>query len=587
MSFRFISFCILFSALLIVPPVLAQNEGAVDPTKAVEDAANQAGQTAEEIKETVEEGIEKAAEGLGLQNNEGDKAAEKEKLTGIRKVEKQIDEFFGDYFVKPLEAVLFFNLTPGEPHKDADGNDIIGPAGKPVETTVPFIVLWLVVAAVFFTFRMGFVNFRMFGHAVQVVLGKYDNPDDKGEVTSFQALSSALSATVGLGNIAGVAIAISLGGPGAMFWMVMAGLLGMTLKFTECTLGQKYRHIDEDGNISGGPMHYLKEGFAKRGLGGIGIPMAILFTICCIGGSFAGGNAFQVYQSKGILAEQFPWFKDNGIVYGVIMAVAVAFVIIGGFKRIAQVAEKIVPSMCGMYVLASLVILAFNAGAIPSAIGAIFQGAFSGEAIYGGALGALIMGFRRAAFSNEAGVGSASIAHSAAKTPYPVREGIVALLEPFIDTVVVCSITALVIIITGVYNNPDHASLISGSDGAALTNEAFKSVEFMAGWFPYLLTVAVILFAFSTMISWSYYGERCWTTLFGTKTSIVYKLIFIGFVVLGSILSGTNALAFGDLMIFLMALPNIIGLFVLQGDVRAELASYEKDLHAGNFKVYK
>lgn len=479
---------------------------------------------------------------------------------------------------------------------DAEGRPVLGPDGQPVPIkgptgqdvvpTVPLVVLWLVVAAVFFTIRMGFVNVRMFSHALKVVRGKYDDPTDVGEVTHFQALSSALSATVGLGNIAGVAIAVSLGGPGATFWMIVAGLLGMTLKFTECTLGQRYRKIDAHGRVSGGPMHYLRDGLARRGLGGLGAVLAGVFTVFCIGGSLAGGNAFQVNQSLTILQERIPFFVDNGWIYGVTMAVLTGIVILGGIKRIASTAEKIVPFMCGLYVLACLAIVVLELDRLPWAFGIIVQDAFTGEAIYGGALGALFMGFRRAAFSNEAGVGSAAIAHSAARTDHPVREGIVALLEPFIDTVVVCTMTALVMVFTGVYNAPEHAELIAGNHGAALTSQAFQTIPFLAGWFPWLLMVAVVLFAYSTMISWSYYGERCWTNLFGERSSIVFKLTFLLFVVLGSIVQAPNVLLFGDLMILLMAFPNILGLYLLHREVKDELAAYRTDLARGAFEEY-
>ena len=474
-----------------------------------------------------------------------------------------------------------------------DGKAIIwewfirGPGGNTVSTDIPFVVLWLVIASVLFTIYMKFVNFRMFGHAIQVVRGKYSNPEDTGEVSHFQALSSALSATVGLGNIAGVAIAVSVGGPGATFWMIVAGLLGMTLKFTECTLGQMFRKVDDQGRVSGGPMHYLKEGLQQKGLGVLGVPVAMIFTVFCIGGSVAGGNAFQVNQSGDILKGQVPFFAEYPWVYGVILAVMVGIVIIGGIKRIAQTAEKIVPTMCGVYVLAAMTILVMNIDKVPGAFGTIFSSALSGDAVYGGALGALILGFRRAAFSNEAGVGSASIAHSAARTPYAVREGIVALLEPFIDTVVVCTMTALVIVITGVYANPEYADLVAGNNGAGLTAKAFDSVPLLAGWFPWVLMVAVILFAFSTMISWSYYGERCWTNLFGQKSSIYFKIIFLAFTVLGSVVTATNVLEFGDVMILLMAFPNILGLYFLGGLVKSDLKEYEEKKRNDEFKAYK
>jgi len=499
------------------------------------------------------------------------------------------------YATGPNGEALYITDEDGEQELDDDGKPQLLPVyllnkqNQPVQTTVPMVVLWLVIAAVFFTLRMGFVNVRLFRHSIDVVRGKYTDPADAGEVTHFQALTSALSATVGLGNIAGVAIAVMVGGPGATFWMIVAGLLGMTLKFTECTLGQKFRKIDSQGRVSGGPMHYLKDGLAEKGLGGLGAMLAVIFTVFCIGGSLAGGNAFQVNQSLGILREQVPFFADNGWVYGLIMSVAVAVVIIGGFKRIAQTAEKIVPTMCGVYILGSMTILVLNIDMVGPAFGAIFGGAFSGEAIYGGAIGSLVMGFRRAAFSNEAGIGSAAIAHSAAKTAYPVREGIVALLEPFIDTVVICTMTALVIVITGVYtgDQASTAELVANKEGAALTSMAFQSVPVLAGWFPWVLMIAVMLFAFSTMISWSYYGERCWTNLFGQGSSLSYKVLFLVFVMLGSVITATNVLEFGDLMILLMAFPNILGLYFLQGHVKQGLDEYEQKRAAGEFKVFK
>jgi AGCS family alanine or glycine:cation symporter len=503
-----------------------------------------------------------------------------------------LDQEFGKA-LKWATYLPFYNLLGGpgaDPILNEQGDVVMGVDGKPMVRSLPFVVLWLIVAAVFFTFGFRLVNLRMFGHAIAVVRGKYDNPDDAGEVSHFQALASALSATVGLGNIAGVAIAISLGGPGATFWMVCAGFLGMSLKFTECTLGQKYRKIDEHGRVSGGPMHYLRDGLAKKDLAPLGVVLSVVFTIFCIGGSLAGGNSFQVNQSLGILRAEVPFFADHGWVYGLIMAFAVGVVIIGGIKRIAQTAEKIVPTMCALYLAAGMIVILSNLSSVPSAISMIIDGAFNAEAMYGGAIGSLAMGFRRAAFSNEAGIGSAAIAHSAAKTEYPVREGIVALLEPFIDTVVVCSMTALVIVITGVFDPAGpHAELVSGAEGAALTREAFRTVDFlgMSTWFPWLLLVAVVLFAYSTMISWSYYGERCWANLFGQGSSILYKLLFLTFVVLGSIVSATNVLEFGDLMILLMAFPNILGLYFLQGVVHRDLVEYEAKLKSGEMKTFK
>ncbi|MHC4515214.1 MAG: alanine/glycine:cation symporter family protein [Planctomycetota bacterium] len=573
-------------------------------------------------------------------------AAQEQKPQKAKDWETHIDEAFKKYLLDPLGYVPFYNIGPllgisaeptplrddngkiiyevdanGEPvyEKDEDGkikhNEagepipkpayVNDPRGNPATTQVFLVVLWLIVGALIFTIFMRFVNLRLFGHAINVVRGKYSNPDDAGEVSHFQALSAALSATVGLGNIAGVAIAVSLGGPGATLWMIIAGLFGMTLKFTECTLGQTYRKIDAEGRVSGGPMHYLKDGLAEKGLGGFGAVLSVIFIIFCVGGSLAGGNAFQVKQSLGVVAERMEFFATTdaggmgyGFVYGLAMAFLVAIVIIGGIKRIAQTAERIVPTMCGIYILAAITILLANFSEIPAAFGKIIGGAFDTKAMYGGVIGTLVLGFQRAAFSNEAGIGSAAIAHSAARTPYPVREGIVALLEPFIDTVVVCTMTALVIVITGSYN-PEVAGTfgadttaamrqaIVDKEGAMLTNYAFQSVPFLANWFPWILMVAVMLFAFSTMISWSYYGERCWTSLFGQRASLSYKILFLVFVFLGSVISANNVLEFGDLMILCMAFPNIMGLYFLGGVVKRQLASYEIDRKAGKFQVYK
>lgn len=457
----------------------------------------------------------------------------------------------------------------------------------PVGGVVPLAVLWLVMGSIFFTVRMDFINIRAFKHAILVTAGRYDNPDDAGEVSHFQALTSALSATVGLGNIAGVAIAIALGGPGATFWMIVAGFLGMTSKFVECTLGQKYREVRPDGRVMGGAMFYLSRGLAKMGFGPVGSALGFMFAVLCIGGSFGGGCAFQVNQSLNAVAESIEFLKDDGNrwVYGAVMTVAVGVVIIGGIRSIARVAEKIVPAMCGVYVLSSLAILLMNAGAIPSAISSILTGAFSNEALYGGFIGVLVTGFKRAAFSNEAGVGSAAIAHAAAKTEYPIREGVVALLGPFIDTVVICTMTALVIVITGAYDNPDpmFAAARDGNQGATLTSLAMDS---QITGFRYVLAIAVTLFAYSTMISWSYYGERCWAYIFGDGASMVYRVIFLAFVFLGSIVSATNVLDFGDLMILGMAFPNVIGVVFLSGEVAADLKIYWQKYQNGEFIEY-
>jgi AGCS family alanine or glycine:cation symporter len=474
----------------------------------------------------------------------------------------KVDRFFGKYLVVPMAAIFFYDFGTG----------------------VPLVVAWLFLGAIFFTFRMGFINIRAFGHAIRVTKGDYDDPNDIGEVTHFQALTSALSATVGLGNIAGVAIAVGTGGPGAIFWMVAAGLFGMTSKFVECTLAQSYRQVGPDGQISGGPMRYLKDGLEEMGLGTLGSILAVMFTVLCIGGSFGGGCAFQIRQSLDLLQERIPFFQEFPWAYGLVMAFLVGIVIIGGIKRIGATAEKIVPLMCVIYVLTALAIILMNADKIGWAFGEIFSNAFRMESAFGGFLGVMVIGIKRAAFSNEAGVGSAAIAHSAAKTEYPVREGIVALMGPFIDTIVICTMTGLVIVITGAYSDPENLALIENNQGAQLTSVAFGSA---VAWFPWVLMVAATLFAYSTVISWSYYGERCWTHLFGQRSSIYYKLLFLGFVILGSIVTATNVLEFSDLMILSMAFPNILGLVLLSGKVRRQLDQYWTKYKAGEFKTFK
>jgi AGCS family alanine or glycine:cation symporter len=438
----------------------------------------------------------------------------------------------------------------------------------------PIVVLWLIFGACFFTLRMNFINLRGFKHAVSVTAGDYDNPDEEGEITHFQALSAALSATVGLGNIAGVAIAVAVGGPGAVFWMVLAGFLGMSSKFTECTLGQMYRVKDDKGSMSGGPMQYLHRGLDELGMGGFGKVLAVFFAVMCIGGSFGGGNMFQANQSAELVGEIVPIFGDYPWLYGVLLAIAVGLVIVGGIKRIGVAASAIVPAMCGIYVLAGLVVLVVNASAVPAAFGVIIGSAFTTNSVAGGAIGVLIRGFRRAAFSNEAGVGSAAIAHSAATTEEPVREGIVSLLEPFIDTIIICTMTGLVIVTSGVYTDETLT-------GIEVTAAAFATV---IPWFPIILSIAAVLFAFSTMISWSYYGERCWTSLFGTGSSLLYKMLFLVCVFLGSVFSLGSVLDFSDLMILGMAFPNILGCLLLSGKVRAALDTYMDKLAKGEFK---
>jgi len=458
-----------------------------------------------------------------------------------------------------LAQVIFFDVFPGAP-------------------SMPLIVAWLIVAAVFLTFRFSFVNLRMMRHAFRVIRGKYRTVDDQGEVTSFQALSTALSATVGLGNIAGVAIAISIGGPGATFWMIVAGLLGMSTKFTEASLAQMYRRVRPDGRIMGGAMEYLSIGLAEQGAPRLGKTLAILFALFTILGSFGAGSAFQVSQSMGAVQAQIPFFQETPIAYGLLMALAIGLVIIGGLRRIAHVAEAVVPTMVIIYVGACIWIIASNAALVPEALGKIVLEAFSPIAVAGGMVGALVQGFKRAAFSSEAGLGSAAIAHSTASVKYPVRQGLVALYEPFIDTVLICTMTALVIVITGVYNAPEYETIRAASQGATLTSMAFATVS---DWFPAILALSVVLFAYSTAISWSYYGERCWVYVFGERYSILYKAIFIGFVVVASVASASNLLDFTDLLVLSMAFPNLVGLYVLSGKVKNALAEYETRLASG------
>lgn len=464
---------------------------------------------------------------------------------------------------------------------------------------VPFVVILLVCGALFFTLYFSFVNIRRFGLAIRVVRGRYDHLDSHapipagtplhtkegdvvdtikdeahhGEVNHFQALATAVSGTVGLGNIAGVAVAVAIGGPGATFWMIVCGLLGMSTKFVECTLGVKYRDLDKNGVVYGGPMYYLKKGFAELKLGALGKILAVVFAILCIGGSFGGGNAFQSNQAAAqIISMTGMQGGNSGFIVGLIMAALVAIVIIGGIKRIATVTEKIVPIMAIIYIAASLVIIFMHFTEIDDAFAQIFTQAFTPAAGLGGVAGVLIQGFRRAVFSNEAGAGSAAIAHSAVRTRYPASEGLVSLLEPFIDTVVICTMTALVIVLFNMdghftYGNPGNLN------GVDLTSAAYNDA---IPHFSYVLTVAIVLFAFSTMISWSYYGLQAWKYLFGRNkvSDLSYKLLFCAFVVIGASATLGSVIQFSDAMILAMVFPNMVGLFFLFPRVRFELNRY-------------
>jgi len=452
---------------------------------------------------------------------------------------------------------------------------------------IPVIVLWLFSGAMFFTVYMRFINLRGFGQALRIVSGKYDNPEDPGEVTHFQALTAALSATVGLGNIAGVAIAIGVGGPGATFWMIMTGLLGMTSKFSEVTLGHKYRDINEQGVVSGGPMKYLSKGFAARGWPKFGKVLSIIFALICIGGAFGAGNMFQVNQSTAQLnaiaveltGGPTSFFVGKTWIFGIIYSGLLSLVVIGGIRGITHVTEILVPFMAAIYVIAALIIIFANIGHVPAAFGEIFHGAFTGEGVAGGFIGVLIMGIRRAAFSNEAGLGTASIAHAAAKTKEPVAEGLVALIEPFVDTVVICTMTALVIILTG-------ANDANTGDGIAMTSYAFDT--FFNG-FRYVLTVAVPLFAFSTTITYYYYGERALDYLTGgnaTHSATIYKACYLLAVVLGSMMQLTAVMDFADAALLALGFPNLIGVFVMRKEVKGMLDSYLSRLKSGEIKPF-
>jgi len=454
---------------------------------------------------------------------------------------------------------------------------------------LPLIAVWLVGGAIFFSFYMGFPNIRGFKQSLRIVRGTYDNPSDPGEVTHFQALSAAVSGTVGLGNIAGVAIAVSIGGPGATLWMILAGLFGMTSKFVECTLGVKYREIDANGVVSGGPMHYLTKGLANRGLPNLGKVLAVLAALICIGGAYGAGAMFQVNQSATQFTNEIAaltggadsFFYGKGWLFGIVFASIVGLVIIGGIRKITHVTEFLVPIMAIIYVSGSLVVIFGHIDQIPSAIEQIITGAFTAHGVEGGVIGVLIQGLRRASFSNEAGLGSASIAHAAAKTTEPVSEGLVALLEPFIDTVVICTITALVIILTNSYD----ANASGTEAGIALTSKAFATVF---DWFPYVLTVAVIMFAFSTSITWFYYGQRSFLWLVGDKpgADFLFKVSYLLVLVIGSAMSLGPVMDMADALLLAMGIPNILGLFLLRKEVKAMLQDYFARVKSGAIKPY-
>jgi AGCS family alanine or glycine:cation symporter len=481
-------------------------------------------------------------------------------------LDKAIDNFFSSAFGWFVN-VIFFSVPVGG-------------------ASFPLIAGWLLVAALVFTIYFGFPQFSRFKLAIDLVRGRYTDPNSRepGETSHFQALATALSGTVGLGNIAGVGAALAIGGPGATFWMIVVGLLGMASKFTECTLGVKYRVILPNGSVSGGPMYYLRDGLAERGLPTLGKVLAVMFSVMVILGALGGGNMFQGNQANAMIVQTFGLPAGYGWAVGLVLAAFVYGVIVGGMPSIASVTSRLVPWMAYLYIGMSLIVIVLNVGQLPTAIGLIFSGAFSAEGVAGGFIGALIQGLKRATFSNEAGVGSAAIAHSTVKTKEPVTEGLVSLLEPFIDTVIICTMTALVITIAGLNTGPFPNP--AGLTGVNLTAASFQATF---DWFRYPLALAVVMFAVSTMISWAYYGLKGWTYLFGEgrTNEFVYKIMFCVFVVIGASISFGAVIDFSDAAIFAMSIANIIGLYLLAPVVKAEYRKFMAKVESGEFKRYR
>tara|TARA_Y100001936_G_scaffold238465_1_gene270323 strand:+ start:5535 stop:6989 length:1455 start_codon:yes stop_codon:yes gene_type:complete len=464
------------------------------------------------------------------------------------------------------ESIIFYSI-------DLDFANVAGNSIK-----LPLILVWLVVAALFFTFYFRFINIRYFKHSVLVAFNRFPEPNADGQISSFQALATSLSGTVGLGNIAGVAVAITVGGPGAALWMAIMGMFSMSTKFVEVSLGVKYRHYSNLGNkenISGGPMYYLRDALNNRGMPNFGRILAILFAVACIGGAIGGGNMFQANQSfvqvLSITGGEESWFYNKGWFFGLLMAIMVALVIIGGIKSIASAASKIVPFMAGIYLLSGIFIILINFSSLLDALLIILTSAFSFQAGIGGFIGALLAGVQRATFSNEAGLGSSAIIHATARTNIPVKQGIAGMMGSFIDTVIICMMTALIIVISGVYKSTD------GMAGIELTSAAMGSV---VSWFPYVLSFCVVLFAYSTIITWYYYGEKCLAFLFGEKKLITlsFKILFCSFVIFGAASELGNVIRFSDAMMLSLAIPNIIGLYILAPEIKKDLIEYSKGI---------
>lgn len=446
---------------------------------------------------------------------------------------------------------------------------------------LPLILFIMVTGGLFFTIRFGFLNVKMFKHAIDIVKGDYDHPDHEGDITHFQALTSSLSATIGLGNIAGVAVAIGAGGPGAIFWLWIVAFFGMSMKFASCTFAQLYRTKDSKGGMLGGPMVYLSEGLSEEGFPKVGKIVGGFFAFMTILASFGGGNLFQANQTFEIIKSQFP--SANPWIVGLVLALLAGIVLLGGIKRIAKVTSKLIPLMCVFYITTCIIIVGSNIGEVPAMLGSIFSQALTGNAAFGGFLGIMIQGVKRGSFSNEAGLGSAAIAHSAAKTDEPVREGFVAMIGPFIDTHLVCTMTALTILITGAHLDPN----VQGK-GVEMTSLAFAS---LGSFMPYLLLVAICIFAYSTVISWSYYGERAVEYLFGSSLGEnaikMYKVTYVLIIILGPVLSVGHVVDFADLMLLSMAFPNILGMIYLHKKVLSKIHDYMERFRAGNMVKYK
>lgn len=441
---------------------------------------------------------------------------------------------------------------------------------------VPLIILWLMAIGIFTSVYYGFINFRCFWLSLQLLGGKYQSKDRAGQISNWEALSTSLSGTVGLGNIAGVAVAVSIGGPSATVWMILMGFLGMTTKFLECSLGVKYRTIDAEGVASGGPMYYIRRGFSDRGLPKLGKALAVFFALCCIGGAIGGGNMFQANQTFQMylrVAGEGSYFADKAWLFGIGLAVLTGAAIIGGIKSIARVSETIFPMMAGIYLLIGLYIIGANIEHLPHALSSIFGGLFTPEAATGGLLGALIAGVKRAVFSNEAGCGSAPITYGAVKADSHIAQGLIAMLNPFIDTVIICTLTAVVIAVTGVYEGG------KGMEGVALTARAFATA---GDWTKYWLGLTVFLFAYSTLISWYYLGEKAFAYLAGRSHATIYgfKVFYCLCVVVGCAAKLSNIIDFTDALFFAMAIPNVVVLYMMAPEIKRDLKAYLAEIRA-------